>query len=294
MPKGKRKGGKRGSKGSSNAGMQKVVKSAFRHVGYLATSTSSGFTLDSFPMHPMQLGDVAAQMCDLYGFFRVTSFRMTVRAPYLNGETGAMNLTEQICACSYQGQYDETSAPGGFDSMAQGTAYCMGNYAKPFGFKLGRKALLGEQVAKWYRCATTSLPPDNLVYQGAFFIGAYTDQALSVSYRMWFELSGEIEFCAPLEYTDRLNRPDRLHGTMHAPPSRAVVEELDEKGQPVVADDEAVLVSAGDQPTSASAGGPPTPLRLPPRSSHQAVAERALVESRRLTAVFASLAAARQ
>jgi hypothetical protein len=291
MPK---KGKRRGGGGSQNAGMQKVVKSAFRHVGFLSTSTSAGFTLNSFPMHPMQLGDLAAQMCDLYSYFRVTTFRMSVRAPYLNGETGAMNLTEQICACSYQGEYDETSLPGGFDSMAQGTAFSMGNYAKPFGFKLGRKALLGEQPAKWYRCTTTNLPPDNLVYQGLFIIGAYTDQALSVSYRMWFELSGTIEFCAPLEYTDRLSGPDRLRGTMHAPPSKVVVEELDEKGQPVVVDDEAVLVTAGDKPPSPSAGAPPSPLRLPPRSSSQAIVERALTESQRLTRVFAHLAAARQ
>jgi hypothetical protein len=214
--------------------MSKVVKAGFRHIAYLASSTSSGFNSASFGLHPSQLGDVASSVADEYGFYRVTRLRMRLHCPHVSGEQGSMATDTQIAALAFTTQYDETSMPGGFDSMAQWPNFAMGTYAQTPSVSMNRRQLLGQAQSKWFRVTATGSSEDNLYYQGLMFVGNYSDFAVSVSYRFWIELEGDIEFCAPLEYTDRLAKPDRKIGTLSGTyPSIVVVDdEEDEKEMP--------------------------------------------------------------
>jgi len=187
----------------------KVVRAGFRHVAYIQTSSSAGFYAANFGLHPSQLGDVAAQMSDLYGFYRVTRLKFRVHIPVLTGEVTAMTLTEQTGAVAFTTQYDESSLPGGYDSMAQWPCYHMGNgRSGPIALTVPKNVLLGQSQPKWFRCTTTTTEEDNLYYQGLMMFATYTDQALSVIYRIWCEIEGDLEFCQPIEYTDRVTRSD--------------------------------------------------------------------------------------
>lgn len=160
-----------------------------------------------------------------YGFYRVTRLRIKVQAPFVSGETSSSSIFEQTCATAFTTQYDETAAPGGFDSMAQWPNFSMGTYADPPRLVMSRRELLGQGQVKWWRCSSTVSEEDNLFYQGLMFFGNYADAAETIQYRIWLQLDGDIEFCQPYEYTDRLS-VDRPIGTLKPGPAhRQVIEE---------------------------------------------------------------------
>jgi hypothetical protein len=233
--------------------MSKIVKAGFRHIAFLASSTSSGFNSASFGLHPSQLGDVASSVSDEYGFYRVTRLRMRLHCPHISGEQGSMATDTQMAALAFTTEYDETSAPGGFDSMAQWPNFAMGTYAQTPSVSMNRRQLLGQNQSKWFRVTATGSEEDNLFYQGLMFVGNYSDFAVSVSYRFWIEMEGDIEFCSPLEYTDRLAKPDRSIGTLSAKsPSIVVIgDEDDEKEMPSLAASPTRLVLVKRVPVAA-------------------------------------------
>jgi len=206
--------GKRAQPRSSRKGGMGSCAMAFRVVYYTTANTGANWTTDNFPLHPAFLGDVQAAIRQNYELFRVTSLKVVTRSPVGGYYYAPGTPFSQMVACGYSQEYDESTPPGGFGSMSQGSYFDMENgFSRGASIQVPRGGLLKEPL-KWWKCNTsTSSPTNDQIYQGRVQIGLWVDStSVSTACRYWTVASGTIEYSNPVDSAVEVkhkSQPDR-------------------------------------------------------------------------------------
>jgi len=194
--------------GASRAGMKDSLRVGVRTVQYAFLSVSSGFNAIGFPIQALALGDVAAGIAHGFSVYRVHSLRVRIHPPTWI-EQRDTDFAYNVGVC-YSGGHALSTAPGGFDSMAQFSVFKMsGAFDKTLDISVPSNIMLGEEPLRWWDVTNRSGPPQEDIDQGYVYVGYWTQFTQDTTARVWIELDADIEFAQRVETTDTLSKPDR-------------------------------------------------------------------------------------
>jgi len=183
----------------------KTITVNINTVQYQLWPTVSGFTLYVLPLHPSNLGDRCANLANNYGIYRVKKLKTKIIAPQWV-EQQDTNFAFTL-ATAYTGTFDLASNPGGFDSMAQFPGFGIGTTYHPPQMSIGYSVLRGQESNKWWITTNAGPPSTEDRIQGYLYFAIYSAFTPATSARMWFHITGTIEFGQELESSDLVDHP---------------------------------------------------------------------------------------